>query len=137
MLSLAFEASGDFSATWRPFETRQDFWGTYRFDTASGTLTLIPTDGPVNYKPADLKPAGRAQVDRQRLVLRNLWLGTPPPGLLAAGARPSGPACGHVLSKRPGPEIIGGVTIAPAGQTGPPPPPPPRPPTRVAPHAGR
>lgn len=49
---LIFRPNGSFAATFRPFERYQDYWGSYSFDTATGTLTLEPSGG--NYIPGDV-----------------------------------------------------------------------------------
>ena len=45
MRELIFAADGSFRATYTPFESYYDFWGSYRFDTETSTLTLDITGG--------------------------------------------------------------------------------------------
>lgn len=45
MRELIFEAGGGFRATYTPFESYYDFWGSYSFDVATSTLTLDITGG--------------------------------------------------------------------------------------------
>lgn len=86
---LLFDADGTFSVTWRPFEAYVDYWGTYTFDLATGSILLEVTGG--NYVPPDLlqmSPTFRA--DDTHLSLDGIWLGTPnsdPP--------PATQRCGH------------------------------------------
>lgn len=83
------------AATWLPFETRKDFWGTYTYDPKTGAFALQPDAQYHNYLPADLKPAGKARIDAQgRLILEGVWLGARPP----AAAKAATP-CGHIFGK--------------------------------------
>jgi hypothetical protein len=93
MPELIFRANGEFTATWFPFETRIDYGGKYDYDIATGTLMLAATG------PSDLKPKGVATIDGdRRLVLKNVWLGTPPRGRgPGADPAPAVPSCGHVF----------------------------------------
>jgi len=85
---LVFGADGTFSVTWFPFEVYKDYWGTYTFDLTRGTLELVVTGG--NYIPPDVDGRGQLAWDASgRLVLTELWLGTPP----RDGTRPAN--CGH------------------------------------------
>ena len=87
---LVFGADGTFGVTWFPFEVYKDYWGTYRFDLAAGTLELVVEGG--NYVPRDVDGSGRFRFDATgRLILTDLWLGTPHDG---TGA----PSCGHVFA---------------------------------------
>jgi hypothetical protein len=89
---LMFDAEGRFSVTWEPFENRTDYRGTYRFDRASGALTLLIDTG--NFVPGDARLVGSAKIDGQgRLTLTDLYFGTPRGG----SARPSG--CQLVFSR--------------------------------------
>jgi len=84
---LQFRADGSFSVTWYPFEIYRDYWGGYRYDLEDGTLDLTIDGG--NYVPEDVDGSGYLEFDDQeRLVLRDLWLGTPDGGTAAA-------LCGH------------------------------------------
>lgn len=84
---LVFAADGSFAVTWTPFESYVDYWGTYTFDLAQGTLDLKVSGG--NEIPPDVDGHGRLAVDTAgRLVLTDLWLGTP-------RSRDTPPHCGH------------------------------------------
>jgi len=84
---LRFRADGTFSVTWAPFEIYQDYWGTYEYDPAQGTLDLVVTGG--NYIPDDVDGTGLFSFDEEgRLILSDMWLGSPHDA--------TGPAnCGH------------------------------------------
>ena len=87
---LHFDASGGFSVTWIPFEVYKDYWGTYTYDLATGALSLTVEGG--NYVPPDVRAsAGSFTFEDRKLVLRDIWLGTPP-GAIDAVTR-----CGHVF----------------------------------------
>ena len=83
---LIFDPDGAFAVTWVPFESYKDYWGTYTFDLAQGTLALTITGG--NTIPPDVDGEGRFALDTEGLLLTELWLGTPS---LEHGA----PNCGH------------------------------------------
>jgi len=84
---LVFDPDGAFSVTWVPFESYKDYWGTYTFDLAQGTLELSVTGG--NTIPSDVDGHGEFAIDASgRLILTDLWLGTPS---LERGP----PNCGH------------------------------------------
>lgn len=84
---LVFNSDGTFAVTWTPFESYQDYWGTYAFDLSQGTLELAVTGG--NTIPPDVDGHGEFSVDAAgRLILTELWLGTPS---LESGP----PNCGH------------------------------------------
>jgi hypothetical protein len=73
---LRFDAGGNFSVTWMPFEIYRDYWGSYQFDGELGTLDLSVEGG--NYVPEDVDGSGSYLIDEQgRLVLEGIWLGTP------------------------------------------------------------
>jgi hypothetical protein len=88
---LRFKADGGFSVTWEPFEVYKDYWGTYAYEMDQGTLSLSVTGG--NYVPDDVDGGGSLVVDEEgRLILRDLWLGSPFDG--------TGPAnCGHRFTR--------------------------------------
>jgi hypothetical protein len=88
---LDFRDDGSFGVTWKPFETYVDYWGTYKYDPAQGTLDLTVDDG--NYIPDDLDGSGSLSFDEQgRLILMDMWLGSP------SGS--AGPAnCGHRFTR--------------------------------------
>jgi hypothetical protein len=84
---LAFRADGTFSVTWMPFEIYRDYWGTYEYDLAEGTLDLVVNGG--NYVPDDVDGSGSFSFDEQgRLILGDIWLGSPYGGTDSAN-------CGH------------------------------------------
>jgi hypothetical protein len=84
---LIFDPDGSFAVTWVPFESYKDYWGTYTFDLAQGTLELTITGG--NTIPEDVDGEGRFARDATgALILTDLWLGTPS---LERGP----PNCGH------------------------------------------
>jgi hypothetical protein len=88
---LRFDADGTFSVTWMPFEIYRDYWGSYQFDSQQGTLSLNVEGG--NYVPEDVDGNGSFLIDGQgRLVLKDLWLGTPYGGSGAAH-------CGHRFAR--------------------------------------
>lgn len=74
---LEFRADGNFSATWYPFETYKDYWGTYAYDPASGILTLQITGG--NAVPGDAA-SGTIKLEGDRFEI----------GTASFGSRPSG-----------------------------------------------
>lgn len=62
-----------FSVTFAPFESYRDYWGTYRFDPATGALSMTVTGG--NRVPAGLDLQGRAILENGHLVLEDMFLG--------------------------------------------------------------
>jgi hypothetical protein len=67
--SLEFRADGSYSAAVAPFEVYRDYWGTYAYDTAKGTLkmtidggnsdlTALRTEGRYEFKDGVLTIAG-------------------------------------------------------------------------------
>lgn len=89
---LIFEANGEFSVTWFPFEVYVDYVGTYDF-SQSGDLTLFGRS--VNYFPPIFDGEGTFSIDDEgNLVLEDIWLGIPPSG---SGAAVN---CGHVFARR-------------------------------------
>jgi hypothetical protein len=84
---LSFRADGSFSVTWQPFEIYRDYWGTYSYDLARGTLDLVVAGG--NYVPKDIDGGGQFSLDDEgQLILSDLWLGSHRGGEIFAG-------CGH------------------------------------------
>lgn len=72
---FALLADGTFKATWMPFETYVDYWGTYSFDQATGAISLTPTDG--NYIPTDADLVGVANLDAGGdLLVTGMFFGT-------------------------------------------------------------
>ncbi len=73
---LEFRADGSFYVTWSPFEEYRDYWGTYNFDLAAGTLALNVEGG--NYLPEGTDLEGSFSIDADgKLVLDEMWLGYP------------------------------------------------------------
>lgn len=88
---LGFRADSTFSVTWMPFEVYKDYWGSYAYDLAQGTLDLIVTGG--NYVPDDVDGSSLFSFDEQgRLILRDMWLGRPRDGTGSAN-------CGHRFTR--------------------------------------
>ena len=74
---LVFRSDGSFAVTWHPFESYQDYWGTYRFDEETGQLSLGVDDG--NYVPLLSHLRGTATLnDAGLLVLDEFWFGASP-----------------------------------------------------------
>lgn len=71
-----------FSVTFNPFETYKDYWGTYRFDPATGAL-LMSVEGGNNIPPG-LDLEGVARIEGGHLILEQMFLGAP------GGGRPAG-----------------------------------------------
>jgi hypothetical protein len=94
---LFLDAFGSFSVTWIPFEVYTDYWGTYRYDLGSRTITFEVEGG--NYVPDDIDGTGRFRRSNQGdLILEDVWLGTEPP---FGGPQPPGPRrCGHRFEER-------------------------------------
>lgn len=64
---------GSFSVTYQPFESYKEYWGTYRFDSATGALELTPQDG--NFVPQGMDLNGTARIEDGALVLDGFDLG--------------------------------------------------------------
>jgi hypothetical protein len=62
-----------FSVTFTPFETYKDYWGTYRFDPATGALHMNVEGG--NSIPGGLDLDGVARIEEGHLVLEQMFLG--------------------------------------------------------------
>ncbi|WP_188055761.1 hypothetical protein [Sphingosinithalassobacter sp. CS137] len=74
---LEFTGEGRFSVTYQPFERYRDYWGSYRYDPATGALEMT-TDGG-NRVPPDLDLSGRAYFNPdRRLILEGFNLGAQP-----------------------------------------------------------
>jgi hypothetical protein len=71
---LWFNDDGDFSVTWRPFESFRDYWGGYRYDTVTHAIELTIEHG--NFIPADFVGRGSAIVVGDSLSLTGVRLGT-------------------------------------------------------------
>jgi hypothetical protein len=71
---LKFTDSGRFNATYQPFESYVDYWGTVTFDAATGAIALTPDGG--NFTPPLLDVEGTARLEApNRLILENVYLG--------------------------------------------------------------
>lgn len=81
---LEFRADGSFGATWTPFETYVDYWGTYRYDPPSSVLTLTITGG--NALPGDAT-SGTITLQGDSFVLGTASFGTRPSGTCTAPFR--------------------------------------------------
>lgn len=62
-----------FSVTFTPFESYKDYWGTYRFDPATGALLLSVEAG--NNIPPGLDLEGIARMEGGHLILERMFLG--------------------------------------------------------------
>ena len=72
---LVFAPGNRFSVTFQPFETYKDYWGSFRFDPATGALRFSVEGG--NNIPPGLDLDGRAQLDAGgRLILDGFYLGS-------------------------------------------------------------
>ena len=85
---LEFAPQNRFAVTFVPFETYQDYWGTYEFDPATGLLRLKIEGG--NFIPPGLDLEGRAELSSGRLILRDMFLGS------RSGYAPDG-SCAYVF----------------------------------------
>jgi len=85
---LIIRPTGQFSVTWLPFESYKDYWGRYEYDRATGRLAMRVEGG--NRVPPGIDLDGRATVEGGRLVMRDIWLGTPS---TAPDAPAGGPSC--------------------------------------------
>lgn len=70
---LKLTDKGRFEVTYQPFETYVDYWGSYRFDPASGALTMKIEGG--NFVPPDTVLNGTAQRKDGKLTLSGFDLG--------------------------------------------------------------
>ncbi|HEU0134265.1 MAG TPA: hypothetical protein VFR28_05540 [Allosphingosinicella sp.] len=71
---LEFRPENRFSVTFMPFETYQDYWGSYSFDPATRQLRLKVDGG--NFVPDGLDLEGEAELVEGRLRLKGLFLGS-------------------------------------------------------------
>ena len=62
-----------FAVTFMPFESYKDYWGTYRFDAATGALRLTVDGG--NSTPPGLDLEGTARLEDGHLALDGMFLG--------------------------------------------------------------
>ena len=71
---LEFRPENRFSVTFVPFETYQDYWGSYSFDPATKRLRLTVEGG--NFVPPNLDLEGEAELAEGRLRLKDMFLGS-------------------------------------------------------------
>lgn len=71
---LEFRPENRFSITFLPFETYQDYWGSYAYDPATKRIRLTVEGG--NFVPSNLDLEGEAELEGGRLRLRDLFLGS-------------------------------------------------------------
>jgi hypothetical protein len=71
---LEFRPENRFSVTFMPFETYQDYWGSYSFDPATKRLKLTVEGG--NFVPPSLDLEGEAELSEGRLRLKDIFLGS-------------------------------------------------------------
>lgn len=71
---LEFRPENRFSVTFMPFETYQDYWGSYSFDPATKSLRLTVEGG--NFVPRGLDLEGEAELTEGRLRLKGIFLGS-------------------------------------------------------------
>lgn len=91
ILELKFDERGRFGVTWIPFETFVDYWGTYSYDEAQGTIRLTVDGG--NFIPSDFDGIGTFSFDLDgQLVLEDVWLGIQQ---FSEGPSAITPGCGH------------------------------------------
>jgi hypothetical protein len=71
---LEFRPENRFSVTFLPFETYQDYWGSYSFDPATKQLRLKVEGG--NFIPPQLDVEGEVELAEGRLRLKDIFLGS-------------------------------------------------------------
>jgi hypothetical protein len=87
---FVLQADGSFQVTWFPFEAYVDYVGEYQASDG-GAFQLEPRE--VNYLPRVMDVDGLYHFDdSNRLVLTNLWLGSPP-------GESSQTRCGHIFER--------------------------------------
>ena len=79
---LLFKRDGTFHVTWTPFETYEDYWGTYRWTAATGAIELTIDNG--NHVPTDVVRTGRATITGDVLTFEGVSLGSPQNGAACA-----------------------------------------------------
>ncbi len=73
---LHFKSDGTFGVTWIPFETRVDYWGTYKLNKQTGRIKLTVENG--NFIPDDVDLDGYVFVkDNGDLEFIEMYFGTP------------------------------------------------------------
>tara|TARA_R110002020_G_scaffold399971_1_gene609813 strand:- start:49974 stop:50561 length:588 start_codon:yes stop_codon:yes gene_type:complete len=73
---LVFAPDGTFSVTWKPYESYQDYWGTYAFNSDTDELVLTIEAG--NSIPDNVVLSGKVKLTSDTLQLGNISLGSPP-----------------------------------------------------------
>jgi hypothetical protein len=71
---LELRPENGFSVTFLPFETYQDYWGSYAWDPDTGRLLLKVVGG--NFVPGNLDLEGEAELKDGRLRLKDIFLGS-------------------------------------------------------------
>lgn len=71
---LEFRPDNRFAVTFHPFETYQDYWGSYVWDADTGRIRLTVEGG--NFVPPGLDLDGAAELAGGRLRLTGLYLGS-------------------------------------------------------------
>jgi hypothetical protein len=71
---LVFAPENRFAVTFVPFETYEDYWGTYSYDPDTGRLRLAVEGG--NFVPPNLDLDGAAELAGGRLRLTDMFLGS-------------------------------------------------------------
>jgi hypothetical protein len=79
---LIFKRDHTFHVTWTPFETYEDYWGTWRYDAISHQIELTVDNG--NYVPPDLVRDGSATVSGNTMSFDGVSFGTPQNGAACA-----------------------------------------------------
>ena len=72
---LVFTGGGELSVTWTPFEVYKDYWATFEYKPNTGAFSFEVKGG--NQIPDDLVTEGRARIEGDRLMLEDIFLGTP------------------------------------------------------------
>lgn len=71
---LKIRDDGSFGATFQPFESYVDYWGSVAFDPETGAVRLQPSGG--NFTPPLLDLEGTARLEgERRLILDGVYLG--------------------------------------------------------------
>lgn len=87
---LVFAPGNQFSVTFEPFESYKDYWGSYRFDPATGAISMHVEEG--NNVPSGLDLEGRAILGSDgHLVLEDMYFGN------GNGPPPATPSCRYTF----------------------------------------
>lgn len=96
---LEFSSNGRFSVTFTPFESFRDYWGTYRFDPATGRIVMTVEGG--NNRPISSDLDGIVRMgEGNRLVFEGMYFGNrrePPPPSGPDDWPPSAPVCRYTF----------------------------------------